>query len=412
MELNVLSVSSRYLLVIPLPFSLTNDNLYAVGDQWGYDLEAMVTTFPNLHIFAPFDPVYGSDKFPYIFPKESTITFHPLPYFISTYELFKKIPEILLILIRNIKEDDIVQSAGGVQQVLGAFALVLCAVVRHHKRILVLDGDEVEDLAVRAQLAQRRTRKLFLASRKCLVSSVLQLLIAFTPLTFVVGDRLYARYAHIGNVKKIYASWIRKNRIISPVNLRRKVQGTLKRLNLRIVFAAGLFPKKRPDIAIEVAAIVHKKGIPFKLDIYGAGPMQKELLDSIKFYNLSGIVALKGTVDYSNFHRVLARYDILLLPNLSGEQPRVLFDAMANGVLVIASDIVSLSGIIKNNENGILCDPGSPDTFASAIERLYINTGDLEPLLCNGMLTARKNTIDSMHEERRSIIQETFSDRK
>jgi glycosyltransferase involved in cell wall biosynthesis len=104
----------------------------------------------------------------------------------------------------------------------------------------------------------------------------------------------------------------------------------------------------------------------------------------------------------------MTTYDILLLPNLSGEQPRVLFDAMANGVLAIASDIVSLSDLITNDHNGILCDPRDPDSFAVAVERLYLNKKILEPLLYNGMLTARQNTIESMHEKRKSVIQATF----
>ena len=408
MESDLACDGGRYIVVTPLPFSLTDDNLYAVDDLCGYDLEALLTVFPNLHVFAPFDSEYESTKYGYVFSQQSAITFQSLPYFVSTFELLRKMPRILAILVRNIKKRDIVQSAGSIYQPVGALALISCAIMRHRNRILVLDADHVQDLEASAQVEQRGIRKFFLLILKHIIKFTLQFLILVTPLTFVVGDSLYSSYSHIGNVKKIYASWISRDYIISQANLVKKVLTTLKSSSFRLVFAAGLVHKKGPDIAVKVAAILHRKGIPITLDIYGVGPMRDELLRLIEGEGVSHLAALKGTVNYETFHHVMTTYDILLLPNLSGEQPRVLFDAMANGVLAIASDIVSLSDLITNDHNGILCDPRDPDSFAVAVERLYLNKKILEPLLYNGMLTARQNTIESMHEKRKSVIQATF----
>lgn len=410
MEENLAFSNTRYLLVTPRPFSLTGGNLYAVSDMWGYDLEAHLTAFPNLHIFAPFDPQYQSDKYRYAFPQESAITFHPLPYFGSTSDCFKKIPKTLGILIRNVQKKDIVQAEGDISVPVGALALVLCALMRHQKRVFVLDADHAGIIQVRVQAEQQRMRKSLLIILRHSIRLTLQFLIAISPLTFVVGDHLYSTYAHAGNVKKIYASWLSKNCIISRTTLERKITATLKRPSLSLVFAGRLVREKAPDIAVKVAAILDKRGIAVTLDIYGEGPMRDELLDLIASSCLSSTVALKGNVTYDEFHKVLTKYDILLLPNLSGEQPRVLFDAMANGVLVIASDIASLSGLIRNNCNGMLCEPGNPDSFALAIEHLCVNKKDMGALIRRGVQTSRQNTIESMHEKRKAIILATFYD--
>jgi len=411
MEPNIAPDNTKYLLVTPRPFSKTSDNLYAVDELWGYDLEAHLSAFPNLHVLAPFDPVYESLKYGYVFSQKSTISFNPLPNFTSGYECLKKMPKIAVELTRNvksIKKQDLVQSAGGVQAQVGVLTIVLCTLVRHHRRIIILDGDEVEDLEVKARLEHSAAKKLVLTTMKILINSILQFLIAITPLTFVVGDRLYSRYVHLGHVEKIYASWTSKNRIISVACLEKKALAASTRPYVKLVFAASLFPTKGPDIAIKTAAILDKKGVPITLDMYGAGPMHDELIDLINVHNLSDVVRLRGTVRYDDFHRLLMGYDILLLPNLSGEQPRVLFDAMTSGVLVVGSDISPLSGVVSSGYNGILCDPGDPESFASAIERLYLNKKQLKALLYNGLLGSKHNTLESMHQQRKSVIQAVF----
>jgi glycosyltransferase involved in cell wall biosynthesis len=410
MEANLALGNTRYLLVTSRQFSLTGDNLYAVNEMWAVDLNAHLTAFPNLHIFAPFDPQYQSVKYNFVFSKESTITFHCLPNFVSTRDCLKKLPQTLGILIRNIQKEDIVQSEGDITLPVGALALVLCALMRHHKRILILDADPIGVLEVRVQSEQQRMRKSLLIILRHLVRLAERFLIAISPLTFVVGDSLYSTYAHGRNVKKIYASWLSKNSTITHAALGRKIRTTLNRPSLSLVFAGRLVRQKAPDIAVKVAAILDKRGIAMTLDVYGEGPMRDELLDLIARNGLSGAVALKGNVSYDNFRQVLTKYDILLLPSLSEEQPRVLFDAMANGVLVIASDIASLSGLITNSYNGMLCEPGNPESFALAIEHLYLNKKDIGPLLRKGVLMSRENTIESMHEKRKSIILATFYD--
>ncbi len=413
MAANLGSDNAKYLLVTPRAYSITNDNFYAVDEAWGYDLNAHLAVFPNLHILAPFDPIYESQTYAYVFSQESTISFHPLPNFKTSYECLKKMPQILAALVRNIKRlerQDLIQSAGGIEHQVGLLAIVLCTLMRHDKRVIVLDADLVEDLEVKSRLEQRVARKLFLIVMKHLVDSVLKFLITITPLTFVVGDSLYSRYCYLGNVQKIYASWTSKTRIISPTDLKKKMLAASACPCVKLVFAASLFPKKGPDIAIKAAAALHKKNVPIILDMYGAGPMYDELLILIKQHNLSDVVRLKGTVQYKDFHRVLTCYDVLLLANLSGEQPRVLFDAMASGVLVVGSDISPLSGVISSGYNGVLCHPGDAESFASAIEHLYLNRKELSVLVYNAALASAPCTIQAMHEQRRSTIKAVFVD--
>jgi glycosyltransferase involved in cell wall biosynthesis len=68
------------------------------------------------------------------------------------------------------------------------------------------------------------------------------------------------------------------------------------------------------------------------------------------------------------------------VPNLSSEQPRIIFDVMANGLVVIGLTN-PFKGIIKSGINGILCDPRNPESFALAVQRLYEDRGSQERLV-------------------------------
>ncbi len=50
--------------------------------------------------------------------------------------------------------------------------------------------------------------------------------------------------------------------------------------------------------------------------------------------------------------------------------PNKLFEAMAAGVPVVASDLPGMAGIVRETGCGVLCDPTSPASIAAAIESI------------------------------------------
>ena len=50
--------------------------------------------------------------------------------------------------------------------------------------------------------------------------------------------------------------------------------------------------------------------------------------------------------------------------------PNKLFEAMAAGVPVVASDLPGMAGIVRETGCGVLCDPTSPAAIAAAIRSI------------------------------------------
>jgi glycosyltransferase involved in cell wall biosynthesis len=87
-------------------------------------------------------------------------------------------------------------------------------------------------------------------------------------------------------------------------------------------------------------------------------------------------VELRGHVPYDRVPHALAAASVALLP-LPDEpvarlftSPLKLFDYMAAGVPIVASDLPALREIIRHEENGLLARAGDAEAFAAAVRRL------------------------------------------
>ncbi|GHD48837.1 hypothetical protein GCM10008110_18040 [Marinobacter persicus] len=69
----------------------------------------------------------------------------------------------------------------------------------------------------------------------------------------------------------------------------------------------------------------------------------------------------------------LAALDVFVFPSLSEGLGSTILEAMQHEVPVIASRAGGIPDLIKNGENGILVEPGDPDTLRVAIETLVVN---------------------------------------
>jgi glycosyltransferase involved in cell wall biosynthesis len=67
--------------------------------------------------------------------------------------------------------------------------------------------------------------------------------------------------------------------------------------------------------------------------------------------------------------------DLVVCPSLHESFGRVVAEAMANGLPVVASDLEAVREVAGDDEAAILVQPGDPDAFARAIRRAYRDDG-------------------------------------
>ena len=370
---------------------------------WGWDLHAQFKVVEDLHVIAP--KVAYEPKNNYIEFKPNSITFHSLPHTPNLIRFLINIPFIIYYFNKEFNNTDLISFSSNPYPPLGIMANILCYIKNYKKTLFVIDADFINDLELKINLEKQFTKRITLKFLKKFYAFIFNFCINNSMLTFVVGDELFDRYGKKENVFKIYASWIKYQDIIPLSELTEKIENK-KSNKINICFMGTLKYTKNPQAAIETVKILNNRKIPIKLDIFGNGPLKSELLNTIKNYNLSEQINFKEYISYGEkFYKNLRKYDIIIIPNLSGEQPRIIFDAWANGVAIIGSKINSFS-IITNYYNGILCDPTKPNCFANSIEKLNSNKALIKKLVFNGRKQVEENTIESIYDKRMKIIKD------
>ncbi|HBE41184.1 MAG TPA: hypothetical protein DDW27_08275 [Bacteroidales bacterium] len=136
------------------------------------------------------------------------------------------------------------------------------------------------------------------------------------------------------------------------------------------------------------------------LDVYGAGPLEKELKSAIDGLKLKSIINVKGAIEHTLVSQIIPDYDILLMTSFQEGHPIVLLEAMACGIVPVVSLLSGSTDIVvKHGENGYLCDPGNTKQFATDLS-LAIDNSRLDEMAYNARLTIEKQfSIETMCNE-------------
>ena len=146
-----------------------------------------------------------------------------------------------------------------------------------------------------------------------------------------------------------------------------------------VFYVGQLYPWKGAGLVVDVAARVPDArfvivgGMP-----NGArgDPDVDALARRAREAGTSNRVDLRGYLPYRRVADVLRQASVALLP-LPDEpvaryftSPLKLFDYMAAGLPIVASDLPALREVLRHEENALLARPDDPDAFAAAVRRL------------------------------------------
>ncbi|MDP6721660.1 MAG: glycosyltransferase [Pirellulaceae bacterium] len=150
---------------------------------------------------------------------------------------------------------------------------------------------------------------------------------------------------------------------IASIQRRAKESRQPARSRPRIVVVGRLSREKRPDVALEVANILHGRGEEFVMTFCGDGPLRGALIESINRKALQGCVELAGyspdpyplmnasdvflmTSDYEGLPNALLEAQVLGLPAVSTNCPHGPNEIIVDGItgyLVSCGDAVEIA---------------------------------------------------------------------
>lgn len=117
--------------------------------------------------------------------------------------------------------------------------------------------------------------------------------------------------------------------------------------------------------------------VRFRFLLIGDGPLRAEMREGLGDAEADGSVIFTGPIPHQQVVSYLDACDILVSPHLpmpDGEaffgSPTKLFEYMAMGKAIVASNLDQLAQVLQNDRSALLVQPGEPDELASAIANL------------------------------------------
>jgi glycosyltransferase involved in cell wall biosynthesis len=170
-------------------------------------------------------------------------------------------------------------------------------------------------------------------------------------------------------------------------------------------------PRKGLRVLPSVMRHLIALGIDSTLDIVGpvvGRPGEEEraaILAEAVAHHVDARIAIRGAVPLDDLLPMYRDYDLFVLPTLPGEGiPRVLLEAMASGVPVVATRVSGIPSLIAHGVNGLLVEHGTAAPIADALARLVLDAPLRQRLIAQGHETARGLTLEAQAARMMAVV--------
>lgn len=386
-------IDRAYLLVVNIPHYVDDDGGVSLERTWHVDVMEHLRYLPLLRVASPRRRVgdaRGQDLVAFSGPAD---TFVALPPQDSWMAAVLSVPRTIWTLWWAVEWAEIVHCAvAGWPYPLGWIAAPLTRL--RHRQLVVL----VESAPWRSggHVVLRRVSEV-LAGVVCRAAD----LALFTQPSY--RDVLHPHGR--GPAYVTPATWIHADDVVSDVEADAAWQRK-RREPVRLLFAGRLVADKGVDVLLEALAHIDADGGRLQVDFIGVGEREATVeAAAARFTHV--VVRHLAPVHYGTpFFALEDHYHAVVVPTLTDEQPRILFDAAARAIPVIASATAGNVPHVEDGDTGILTEPGDVLALVEALRGPGSDAAALEVLGKNALQKARGATHTAMHARRSHLIAE------
>jgi len=168
----------------------------------------------------------------------------------------------------------------------------------------------------------------------------------------------------------------RIHRVYNGLNLAEFGRATFSSDPPSIVAIGRLIVKKGFANLIRACALLVERGRSFQCDIYGEGPLEKQLRAQIEELGLRQFVQLPGPKPQHELRARLANASVFILPSVPEPEggmdnlPTVIMEGMATGLPVVSTRIGGIPEMVIENQTGFLVQPEDAVALAGAMEKV------------------------------------------
>jgi len=189
------------------------------------------------------------------------------------------------------------------------------------------------------------------------------------------GAKVYTNGFHLAerlrkqgvNAKPLISSTLNKNDFYFDKN---KV---INNIAPKIIYVGYLRKAKGVETVINAFSLILHSFPKAKLSIVGSGDFEEELKQIVSNKNIRNVTFLGHVDQREKLNKLLRTHDIFCFASLSEGSPRVILEAMANGLNVISTPVGALPHIFTEHEHIFYAGFNNPKMFREKIEELIFN---------------------------------------
>lgn len=158
----------------------------------------------------------------------------------------------------------------------------------------------------------------------------------------------------------------------------------------KIIYVGYLRKAKGVETVINAFFLLLHNFPKAELSIVGSGDFEEELKQIVQNKNIRNITFLGHIDQREKLNDLLRTHDIFCFASLSEGSPRVILEAMANGLNVISTPVGALPHIFTENEHILFSGFNNPEMFRAKLEELIFN-----PEIAQIIRTAAYNKVQN-----------------
>ena len=317
--------------------------------------------------------------------ENAKLEFFRLPYYEKEHECLMKLPAMFWQCRKAVRQGDIINPrVPDYSGICGGF----WAVIQKKPRFISLVDNwhpRVFNLTTRLKGVARFGLRIHLA-----LYCILEKILCRKGLVFAQGESLMQVYSGNPLAKKCISTSHYDNQISCFRDT------CLDHGRVKLLAVGRLISVKGHQDLLKVLALLNREetGLTFSLTITGEGENRRSLERSASELGLGDSVFFTGQAGREEIFRLYDDADIFCLSSYSEGTPKVVLEAMARSLPVIATDVGGVSSVVKHRHTGLLVSAGAVEETAGAIRQMVSSKDLRHHCIKNGLEVARAYTVE------------------
>lgn len=218
--------------------------------------------------------------------------------------------------------------------------------------------------------------------------------LAKNRLVFAQGTSSYNKHKNHSETKLI-SSTAHYNKDIGT--LRKRFTDKKK---VRVLHVGRLTGIKNQELIIDTIATLNQEtNLQWELSILGEGPLRKKLQNQIDELGQTETIKLVGQVDRGDdFWNYFDAADLFIMASRSEGTPKVILEAMARSVPVVASNVGGIPYLVEDQERGLLFEDNDKNALIKAVLEMQNNESHRDKMIKSAFEFSKNNTVEKSTE--------------